>query len=551
MRILVTVGMLAGSLAMVGCSKFTTELKSAKFTGITTPGLIYKLPAKQFSLSTTYQVTGCELMKGNGNKVNLDAKVEATLSERLVGAEAYTISYQELDSWTKITNMEFHLSEAGLLTGINTGIADQTGAVIQNIVSTATGIARAIAIPPVELTRKGQGENAEQSSCSEVNALLEAHKKAKAELKAEQKNDKARDAAKREKGEAEAEVARLSALKDVYEALGKEAAKDGLMTRIQEQEKRQADADSKLKELGTSSTDKFAEVLANTAAALTITTTKDILPQKLDYCHEVTVIDNDIPPALRDVLKNITTELPKVTLEVSPIPDACTGNNSAEKSCNESNESMGIAYRIPVAAMARVRCADKHGTRMLIEQPTQVPQFGPVGSLDLKNGAFANNTLEVAFNTATGAPEKLVFHSKSRAEVASASARDAANSYLQLQKDKRDDIRAANKAAIDQQTSLLALEKTRNDVALASSQAAATAALLPVTTEKSLVEAQIDLLRDQQRLDAVRTGTASTAEVQLEALVNQQKLLEQQLKILQIEQQIAEQKAKAQTDITP
>lgn len=72
-----------------------------------------------------------------------------------------------------------------------------------------------------------------------------------------------------------------------------------------------------------------------------------------------------------------------------------------------------------------------------------------------------------------------------------------------------------------------------------------------MTTEQSLVAARIDLLRDQQRLDAVRTGTASTTEMQLEALVNQQKLLEQQLKILQIEQQIAEQKAKAQAGTAP
>lgn len=558
MRGPLTIGVLVGSLAMVGCSIFTTELKSEKLTSNTTPGLIYRLPAKQFSLSAIYQVTGCQV--DAGNTVKLDADVKATLSERLVGDEAYTISYKDLDSWTKITNTTFHLSEAGLLTGVNANITDQTGAVIQNTVATAASIARAVALPPVlptqaalqshnkrvmKNTQESGGvkqDKANPSLCDEVNELLNKHENAKAALKAERTKDKQRDLAKRKKGEAEAEIARLSALKDIYEALGKDAAKDGLMTRLQEQEKRQADATKELDGLGESGTDKSAEALVNAATSLTITATNDWVPKTSNASLEVKVTDKDIPQALRDSF-DILPKLPKVTLQVHELTVANTQV--------PHNKSTGIAYRIPAVAMARVSCECPPETRMLIEQPTQVPQFGPVGLLDLKNGVFANNTLDVAFNEATGAPNKLVFRSNSRAEAASASARDAASSYLQLQKDKRDDIRAANKAAIDQQTALLALEKTRNDVALAGTQAAAAATLLPVTTEKSLVAAQIELLRDQQRLDAVRTGTASTAEVQLEALVNHQKLLEQQLKILQIEQQIAEQKLKAQTNIGP
>ncbi|MCR6651304.1 MAG: hypothetical protein NVV73_07335 [Cellvibrionaceae bacterium] len=598
---------LLGGLATSSCATFTTELNSTLVSEAVAPGLIYRLPAKQFSLTTAFLVTDCKV---NGNKVELDADVEATLSERLVGAEAYTISYSDLDAWTKITNTEFRLSEAGLLTGINAGLADQTGTVFSNSVETATGIARAVSLPSavlnnvaslaqaqfafdVERTQSLLQQNqlrqaatrlndlkskiapvggdtdwlfpsikpgtlskpelqdklqkvevqVEQAACIEVNTLLKQHKDAKTALKTEQAKDKERDLAKRQKGEAEAEIDRLQALKDVYKALGKEEAKDGLIARIQEQEKRQVEAASNLDRLGVSGTNKASEALASATAALTITATNDTLPRKLGDSLEVTVSDNDIPPALKNSFELDIPKLPKVTLTI----DTFTASESTLPNPNLK----GVVYRIPVAGITRVYCECTNGTRLLIEHPTQVPQLGPVGRLDLKNGAFANNNLEVVFSVATGAPEKLMFHSKSRAEEASASARDAANSYLQLQKDRRDDIIAANKAAISQQTELLALEKDRSDVSLANAQSAAAAALIPITTEKSLVNAQVDLLRDQQRLDAVRTGSASTAEIQLEALINQQKLLEQQLKILQIEQQIAEQKSKGKIGSTP
>lgn len=599
MKRTVTIGLVAASVALSGCSVFRTELKSKEVRETIRPGLTYRLPARQFTLTTTYEVKACQV---DGSGIKLDADVKATLSERLVGAEAYTISYRQLDTLTKITNTEFRLSEAGLLTSINAGINDQTGAVIQNTASAATGIARAVAMPATslvtiaqqqagELLEKNQPESAlarlndlkatlgmsamamEPSpdlkdlgavkryvaaefkklsaaapapSCDGVNKLIASRKATEEALKAAQASDKKRDDAKRRKADAEAEIARLAALKDVYEALGKDKEKAGLMARLQEQEKLQAAATSELNGFGASETEKVSQALVNATAKLTITTVRDIVPKTSGKEFPVMVAENEFPAALSqtELFSYSKVELPKVTLTVEALTPVAPGMRPGKK-------TKGVAYRIPVAAMARVHCDCASGRRLLIEQATNIPQLGPIGLLDLKNGAFANNSLEVAFNAATGAPDKLVFHSKSRAEAASATAREAANAYLQLQKDKRDDILAANKTALDQQTALLTLEKTRNDVALAGAQANATAALLPVTTEQSLVAARIDLLRDQQRLDAVRTGTASTTEMQLEALVNQQKLLEQQLKILQIEQQIAEQKAKAQAGTAP
>lgn len=579
MKILSILVLSVGCLTIASCSAFKTELKSSKTSKPAVKGLTYKLPAKQFSVTTTYQITDCKVVN---NETRFEANIQAALSERLVGDDAYVLDYEELDAWTKITNTEFKLSEAGILTGINSSISDQTGAVIQNSVSAVTGIARAVALPSaqfiaeqlkVDSAKKANEklqsiknlvatlpgvtsdvlpdidpQNPDKTfqklmqfvtpSCDKVDALLNSYRNATAKLNEERGKDKSRDAESRKKAEAEVEIIRLSSLVDVYDALGKAAEKKGLMARIQKQEKLLAEAVSELKKLGTSGTEKATAALVNATAALTVSTTRDILPRQNGDELQVEITYSDVPKSLSKSMpfNILAMALPKVTLKVTALVDV-TRNDQPE------DDISGIAYRMPVASIARVKCECTDGIRLLIEQPTQVPQFGSVGILSLKNEVFANNSLEVAFNAVTGGPERLAFQSQSKAEAASAAMREAANSYLQLQKDKRDDILAANKSGIDQQNALLALERARAEASLAGKQADASATLLPIQTEQSLVSAQIELLREQQRLDAVRTGSASTSETQLEALINQQKLLEQQLKILQLEKQIAEEKA--------
>ena len=137
-----------------------------------------------------------------------------------------------------------------------------------------------------------------------------------------------------------------------------------------------------------------------------------------------------------------------------------------------------------------------------------------------------------------------VLNAKSKAEAASASVRDAAGTYLQLQKDKRDDRIAANKALLDQATAQVTLDKAKSDLALSKVQANAAAATTEAELQQALVSAQLQLLRDQQRLDAVRTGTATSSEVEPEGLSTQEQLLIQRLKILKLEKEISEQKAR-------
>ncbi len=99
---------------VAGC----TSLESQKISGRdnTPSGLTYRLPAKKFSVKVKLEITDCQVQ---GDKALVDATVSAVLNESRVGGEAYTINYQKLNAWTKVTSTEFQISEAGLLAGIN------------------------------------------------------------------------------------------------------------------------------------------------------------------------------------------------------------------------------------------------------------------------------------------------------------------------------------------------------------------------------------------------------------------------------------------------
>lgn len=57
------------------------------------------------------------------------------------------MNFHDLNTWSKITDTEFNISEEGLITGVNTSIKDQSATIIKNSSNTVVGIARAVAMP--------------------------------------------------------------------------------------------------------------------------------------------------------------------------------------------------------------------------------------------------------------------------------------------------------------------------------------------------------------------------------------------------------------------
>ena len=591
---------------ITGC----TNLESNKISGnANTPsGLTYRLPAKKFNVKAMLEITGCQVQ---GNRALVDATIGAVLSESLVGGEAYTIDYQKLNAWTKVTDTEFQISEAGLLAGINASITDQSGVVLANTASTVASVARAAAITPlsaaltpqfqaaiseVERLKVQQGKTLNLSdtkqmqimlpdtfselkrfdvnkisgkdvadlrqakeeaktSCGEVTEAITEKKESEVKLKEEKKKDKDRERLQNEMSRFETEIASLRNLVDFYEKLGDSVEKKSLLKKVLGAEKDKQKAVSDLNALGPSE----VEVLSKARATdkLTISASREFVPvDSRAVCTddqgsprrscEIQITQESIDRTFGKAIDRSTLVLPVVTFTVNQI----AGISELEKR-EPKSEGLGIAYRIPVPATAYVSYRNEPTDTVsypLIEQTTQVPQFGPVGSINLDNIMFDDNLVEVAFNPETGSPSKLSFKAKSKAEAASAATRDAASTYLQLQKDKRNDQVEANELSHEYFASQIALEKSLSDLDLSKTQSSASVAKMQADLQQALLSSKTQLLRDQQRLDAVRTGTATSAEIELEALNTQEQLLAQRLKILRLEQAIAAQKVKNISD---
>jgi hypothetical protein len=550
------------SLQSVPLSSLEKNNNGTVFYDPATSGLTYRLPAKQFTVKAIFEITECTVDKTSG-KAKLNAKVSASFTESLIGAEAYTINYQELNGLTKVANTEFQLSETGLLTSVNASIADQTGAVIRNAGTTAASIARAIVFPGTPLGKTANtGNNLTESAqilpdpCEQVNKTLETIRTTKEKLEDEKTKDDQRAAAELQ---IRGMVDRIKAFKDlteIYEKLGDKKDRDDLLALVKYEQKKVGEAEKQLKELRESKTETIAKHLAEAKGKLVIVASKDFVPSirrndKNEIVNDGLSVDvgitaDDLSKVAGENLDIEKDSLPTVTMTLE-IPEGLAININ-QGAIGPDSKKIGIAYRIPVAAVAKLRHKEnrkspKQGD-LLLEKSTQIPQFGPIGSINLDNKVFDENSIGLAFNGATGAPSKLTFQAKSKAEAASASVRDAAGTYLQLQKDKRDDRIAANKALLDQATAQVTLDKAKSDLALSKVQSNATAAKTEAELQQTLVSAQLQLLREQQRLDAVRTGTATAADVELETLKTQEQLLRQRIQIMKLEQELADQKAR-------
>jgi hypothetical protein len=546
---------LCGLLAS-GCTSLESTRLSDVQDGITPAGYPYRLPAKVFSITATYEITGCEQV---GDHANLEASVETSYKESLVGTGAYTINHQDLNAWTKVTNTKFQSSEAGLLTGVNASIVDQSGAVIVNSVSAAASIARAIAtstLPlPVRMSITSPGQENKDvllKLCTKVKEALEAKTASLNKLNTEKERDEHREDEQSKITGASLQINALNKLAATYNKLGYPDEQEKLHREEKLQQREKELAEAKLADLGKSKTDELTKKYATAKSKLIISASLDFLPDAQNKRMVVPVKVTDLKNLFGHEIDEKTVTIPQVVMTIEVVPgisgkEADMGPELKEAGKNQKKPPInGIAYRIPVAAFARIHVLENGSkSTLLSDKITQIPQLGPIGSINLINKMFDDNLIELAFNGATGAPNELIFRAKSKAEAASATARDAAGTYMQLQKDKRDDQLTANKALLDQATAQTTLGKAETELALSKVQANATTLKTNAELQQSLVNSRVELLRDQQRLDAVRTGTATAAEVELEALNTQQKLLAQRLQILKLEQEISEQKAKA------
>ena len=496
---------------------------------------------------------------------------------------------------SKITETQFQLSEAGLLTGINASIADQSGAILANSATAAASIARAVYAPSIdlELSKKFKkqidslnnfqisrgevfkvsdlkklsipGANLDvfrgvdgkvvdknvhraideakedlKNPCFNISKLIDKKKYFQEQLVIENDRDKIRQKHNRRLSEIKVELESLISLKDAYSSLGLASDKEVLMKRIRLLETERDGSKALIKSLGESSTDNIVQALAKIKDELLITTSLDFSPSLIgDSSVVIELSDAEIRRIIGDVFDVSGIKFPEVNFSVNPVID------TGKENLTPSEDNIGIAYRIPVPSEVKASYILNNKERTIFASITNVPQFGPIGSLNLKNEPFDDNVLEVAFNPTTGSPSRVFFKAKSKGEAASAAARDVAGTYFQFQKDRQSDRVEARKMALDIAADEVSLDKSLVELGLTRVKSDVEAAQALNQLMKSNVEAEIQFVRDQQRLQAVRAGTATASEIELEALKTQEAILMQKLNILKLENDIAEQQIRS------
>ncbi|AOZ11140.1 hypothetical protein BKK80_34865 (plasmid) [Cupriavidus malaysiensis] len=508
----------------------------------------------------------CVLASSGGAKLN--ANVTAKVVEAIIGddTQTYRLDYGQLNARTKVTDFQIQVSESGLLTAFNTNVTDQSGQIIKDVGTTVANVARAFVFPEVSLAatalgpsantmtsgttpmseqrvnrervRGGKSTPAEEPKtiCSEFDKAKNALAVANKSVITAKDNDKKRAAAKADLADLELKQKQLQSDQEFYKKYGTKAQLDAAIAELNAVTDAAKDSSSKLSALGESTLDEAAKTLSDAQAKLTF-------EEKYEYIPKVGDRPDDHQPALSSVAKLLpdtlslqvcsaqvpgkpngtsTTAdclvLPRVGLLVVPTGASGGATTAATATWSASQASYGLMYRLPATGKLRVTLKQEEGSEVvLVEKMTQVPQFGPIGSLNLDNEIFDDNLLKVAFN-ANGAPSQLAFQSKAQAANAAAAMSDVSQSYLSFAKARQQD-------RLDTANAQIAYDKSR------------------AAADASVAADSLKALADVQRRVALATGTASADATQLESLSNQKSMLEAQLQIIKLQKQINDAKA--------
>ncbi|WP_423761836.1 hypothetical protein [Burkholderia sp. NLJ2] len=525
-------------LLLSGC---TTALVSNPTGSGPVSGLVYRLPKKQFDVTTTYELLKCSSVNG---QVQLDTKVTTTVSEALVGDETqtYVLDYAQLAALTKTSKLDVNLSDSGVLTSVNSAMTDQTGPIIANVAKTAFTVAEAVAFPQIAVARElplsasgspnslftlrllknihvlndaeRNKEKVTQNLCDTFNEARKSYDDALIGVR------KANDDAKKLKAAQDA-FDELDALQKVrkdeqefYKQYGTAAQYNAATAELNTAAKATAAAQRKVKAYTGTSVDEASKKAADAKTKVAIEQVYSFTPTAAQPSGIATLqfskINGLFEPAVKPCVKSDQLDcvnLPKVLVEVKPI-----AGGIAKAGAFEGNA--GVVYRLPVTSRLNVYTTDntEHPVDTLVDQLTQVPQYGQLASLNLRNGPFADNLLKITFNS-NGTPNQMSFSSQSQADSAAKAASDTAQSYLSFAKSRQQD-------KVDAAKTQISLDKDRADA------------------NASIVADNLKTLHDLQQLHALASGQASAADTKLNALNSQRDMLEVQLKILQLQKQI-------------
>ncbi len=424
----------------------------------------------------------------------------------------FSIDFNGMQNDLKGTDYAVESYPNGTLKSINVTIEDQTGAVIQGVLSGAAKLAAGFGGFPFpsaqggDTTRKIVPLKEWKQTLADSRPLCNAEVRlkllqrgalaAKVEADAEAALATQKTIARLGEAEVEAEAARDKLAAQVKDLPDGDVTKPKLQAALKLSEAALKNASSALaaaKKNQVEENEAAAKTAARLAAvrkALTVTAIATVSPKPSDQNYplrgadeaKLAWLDKRAKPSclpLDDDCYTIPTDVGTNLAASAALYPFTTGGGPA----TQSDTEQGIWYRQPLKSLLYVctkgDCLTAGSltappSRVVLAAPVDVPQFGPMAFLQLRNKVFQNNTIAASF-AENGALTKLTYKTNAAAAKAAEIFESSADTIMKFKEAKQN--QGATKA---------------------------TAAAAELDARKKLVEAQLALEKAQSDLDKFR-----------------------------------------------
>ncbi|MPT49447.1 MULTISPECIES: hypothetical protein [Delftia] len=422
----------------------------------------------------------------------------------------YAIDFNDLQNDLKGTDYSVESYPNGTLKSINVTIDDQTSTVVQGVLSGAAKLAAGLGGFPFPSTQSGDEKRkivpfkewkqavAESRPICNADVRLKLLQRGALATKVESDAEAAlamqKKVAKLGEAEFEAQAARDKLAAQVKDLPDDDASKPKLQAMLKLAEATLKKASSALA-WGRETQREENEAAAKTAArlsalrkVLTVTTMTTVSPQPAAQNYSLSGADEAKLAWLDKRVKAscspldddddcyvIPTVVDKGLAASAALYPVTAGGGPAR----QSDKEQGVWYRQPLRSYLYV-CAKGDcltaGTmtappsRVVLASPVDVPQFGPMAFLLLRNKAFQNNTIAASF-AENGALTKLTYKSNAAAAKAAEVFESSADTIMKFKEAKQNQgatKATAEAAELDARKKLveaqLALEKAQSDL---------------------------------------------------------------------------------------
>ncbi|MEI6201010.1 MAG: hypothetical protein WCP68_03580 [Enhydrobacter sp.] len=485
-------------VATLGCTSLdVAPVDSSNASGVAV-GVGYSLPFATYRISITRTYAGCKIENG---ELQLSFAVSARADQVLLQdpANTYTIDIDSVSNWFKTADLKWENYPNNMLKSIGAKSTDHTGEVIQNVAATAFKIAQIAAIAGVG----GDARKGVQPaySCKDMTG-------AQAIAKRLQK------AVEKASAELTAESAKLDAMVKVLGSLAKDGTAHHHAATFSQA--------VKVAEKKTAS-DRAQQEYQDQLKELTATQSL-VWPPSGDKLTG-TIEAKDVPQsATRALLKFITVskeaQPPTFDLTANLSLERVTAGNAANAKSLPATEARGIRYRMPSDGVLRISVCDTVGPMVPGTLPqcdsrkpleiaaTAVPQLGRIHIIPITNGVFQSNNMSLNFADNGALLSGEYVEDVSRAVVASATAKNVADTALQGIKDVQAAGPAAQLAKVKANTDLLTALKTQQNARKALDPSPTEAS----DAEKAIVDSDTALIKARQaNFDALLALDAAKA----------------------------------------